>query len=288
MNRAHERQAPAPDNTAARVALWRALHVLADAAPHVLDDTVGLQLLSPDPSWRERPDMDLRFTRLFRASIIARARYIEDWVLAEAASGVTQYVILGAGLDTFAQRYPALPLRIFEVDQPQAQAWKKQALIDRGYGVPDRLHLVGVDFEAGDHWWDRLRAAGFKDDEPAVIVSTGVSMYLTEAANRTTLRQVAGMASGTSLIMSFLLPIEQIDPDVRPGFEIAAQGARASGNPFISFFDPGQIIEMARQSGFAQARHMSSEMLARRYFAERTDGLRPPRGGEELLLAKTN
>ncbi len=288
MDRFNERQAPTPDNTAARVALWRALHVLADAPPHILDDTVGLQLLSPDPTWRERPDMDLQFTRLFRASIVARARYIEDWVLAEAARGVMQYVILGAGLDTFAQRYPTLPMQIFEVDQPQAQAWKKQALTERGDGMPDRLHLVGVDFEAGDHWWDKLRLAGFKDDEPAIVASTGVSMYLTEEANRATLRQVAGMASGSSLIMSFLLPIEQIDPNIRPGFEIAAQGARSSGNPFISFFAPGQITAMARQAGFGQARHVSSEMLARQYFAERTDGLRPPRGGEELLLARTD
>ncbi|MCT6533019.1 class I SAM-dependent methyltransferase, partial [Staphylococcus aureus] len=88
------------DSTAARVALWRALHVEADSLPHVLDDIIGLKLLAPDESWRSRGDMDPQFTRPFRASIVARARFIEDLVVEQAARGVSQYVILGAGLDT--------------------------------------------------------------------------------------------------------------------------------------------------------------------------------------------
>src|ERR1700761_2175722 len=120
----------APDSTAARVALWRALHVEADPPPHVLEDDIGLKLLSPDENWRSRGDMDPQFTRPFRASIVARARFIEDLVVEQAACGTDQYVILGAGLDTFAQRRPELAsrLKVFEVDPPGPQAWKRRRL----------------------------------------------------------------------------------------------------------------------------------------------------------------
>src|SRR5690242_15028534 len=151
------------DSTAVRVALWRALHVQADPPPHVLEDEVGLKLVAPDDGWRNRPDMS-PFTRPFRASIIARARFIEDLVVDQAASGVGQYVILGAGLDSFAQRRPDLGsrLQVFEIDQPGPQAWKRQRLMETGLGIPAFLHLVPVDFEgreAGDSdWLQRLGA----------------------------------------------------------------------------------------------------------------------------------
>ena len=158
---------------------------------------------------------------LFRASIVARARFIEDLVAEQAGRGVGQYVILGAGLDTFAQRRPELAarLRVFEVDQPGPQAWKRQRLIELGFGVPEWLRLVPVDFEAGGSWWEQLAAAGFDPGRPAVVASTGVTMYLTKDANAATLRQIAGLAPGSTLAMTFLLPIELLDDADRPGFE---------------------------------------------------------------------
>ena len=112
--------AAAPDSTAMRVALWRAMHVQVDPPPHVIEDEIGLKLVAPDDGWRQRPDMDPQFTRPFRASIVARARFIEDLVVEQAGHGVDQYVILGAGLDTFAQRRSEIAsrLRVFEVDRP--------------------------------------------------------------------------------------------------------------------------------------------------------------------------
>jgi methyltransferase (TIGR00027 family) len=277
---------PRPDDTAVRVALWRALHLQADSPPHVLSDEVGLALAAPDEGWRDRPDMS-PFTRPFRASIVARARFIEDLVAEQAARGVAQYVILGAGLDTFAQRRPELAerLHVFEVDQPGPQAWKRQRLVELGLGVPSYLHLVPVDFEAKEAWWERLAEAGFDDQRPAVVASTGVSMYLTREANAVTLRQIAALAPGSTLAMSFLLPIELAEPAVRAGMERAAAGARANGTPFLSFFTPTEMLALARESGFRDVQHMSSAALAERYFAGRTDGLRPPDGAEELLLA---
>ncbi|QHE90434.1 SAM-dependent methyltransferase [Pandoraea fibrosis] len=279
----------APESTAARVALWRALHLELDGAPPILADDVGLKLLDPPDDWRERGDMDPVFTRAFRASIVARARFIEDLVLAQMKQGVTQYVILGAGLDSFAQRHPELAasLTIFEVDRPGPQRWKHDRLIALGYGVQDWLHFVPVDFEAGQSWRDALLQHGFDASRPAVIVSTGVSMYLTREANAATLREVSSFAPGSTLAMTFLLPLEMADPEVRPGLEMAEKGARASGTPFISFFTPQDMMAFARENGFRHATHVSAAALTERYFANREDGLRPPSNAEELLIATT-
>ena len=284
-----DKQSLAPDSTAVRVALWRALHVQCDPLPHVFNDEIGLKLAAPDDGWRGRPDMDLQRTRPFRASILARARFIEDLVEERLAHGVAQYVILGAGLDTFAQRKPEIAsrLRVFEVDQLGPQAWKRQRLIDLGFGIPDWLRLVPVDFEAGDSWWEQLVAAGFNASQPAIVACIGVSMYLTKDAIVATLRQVAELAPGSVLGMTFLLPLELADPEVRPGLEMAEKGARASGTPFISFFTPPEIMTVAREAGFREVQHISAATLAQRYFADRKDGFRPPNNAEELLIAVT-
>lgn len=279
--------APAPESTAMRVALWRALHAQADSPPHVFEDEVGLRLAAPGEGWRRRPDMDPDFTKPFRASIVARARFIEDLVLEHAARGIGQYVILGAGLDTFAQRRPewGSRLKVFEVDRPGPQAWKQQRLVEVGLGVPEWLRFVPVDFEAGDAWWERLRSSGFDPGQAAVVASTGVSMYLSRDAIASTMRQIAALALGSTLAMTFLRPFEQADEAIRPGLERAAKGARESGTPFISFFTPAQILTLAREVGFKEARHVSAAALTERYFAGRPDGLRPPEGGEEILVA---
>jgi methyltransferase (TIGR00027 family) len=283
-----DEHAGAPDSTAERVALWRAMHVLVDPPPHVLEDETGLQLVAPDDGWRDRPDMDPAGTRGFRASIVARGRFIEDLVAEQAGHGVSQYVILGAGLDTFAQRRPEIAsrLRVFEVDQPGLQAWKRRRLIETGYGIPDWLRLVPVDFERGGSWWQQLADAGFDPGQPAVVASTGVSMYLSKDANAATLRQLAGLAPGSVLAMTFLLPRELLDDTDRPGLQAADKGARASGTPFVSFYSPQEMLAAAREAGFADARHVSGSDLAERYFAGRADGLRPSTG-EDFVVATT-
>jgi methyltransferase (TIGR00027 family) len=265
------------------------MHVQVDPSPHVLQDEIGLHLAAPDEGWRRRPDMDPHGTRYFRASIVARARFIEDLVLQQAGHGVGQYVVLGAGLDTFVQRRPEIAYRllVFEVDRPGPQAWKRQRLIELGFGIPQWLRLVPVDFEAGDAWWQRLATAGFNAGQPAVVASTGVSMYLTKDAIAATLRQAAALAPGSTLAMTFLLPLELADPQVRPWLQQAEKGARASGTPLISFFTPREMLALARESGFRQVQHVSAATLTQRYFEGRTDGLRPPNNGEELLVATT-
>lgn len=283
-----DRQAAAADSTAVRVALWRAMHVQIDPPPHVLEDEIGLRLVAPEDGWHQRSDMDPHGTRGFRAGVVARARFIEDLVIEQAGRGITQYVILGAGLDTFAQRRPeiAAQLRIFEVDQPSAQAWKRKRLIELGFGIPEWLRLVPVDFETNVSWWERLAAAGFDASRPSVVASTGVSMYLTKNATAATLREIARLAPGSTLAMTFLLPIELLDEADRPGLRASGEGARTSGTPFISFYTPSEMLTLARGAGFKAVHHVPGALLAQRYFANRTDGLRPS-SGEDLLVATT-
>lgn len=282
-----EKQNACPDHTAVRVALWRALHVQVDS-PLILEDEVGLRLIDPEDGWRQRPDMDPEGTSGFRASIVARARFIEDFVTEQLEEGITQYVILGAGLDTFAQRRQdiASGMRIFEVDQPSTQTWKRKRLTELGLGIPEWLRLVPVDFEAGWSWWDQVLKAGFDASQPAVVASIGVTQYLTKDAIVATLRQVATLPPGSKLVMTFLLPFELTEPEKRHAVNEAEKGARASGTPFISFFKPPEMLELAREAGFREVRHLSSMDLNRRYFTDRTDGFWLPKG-EEFLVATT-
>ena len=247
----------APDNTAERVALWRAIHVESDAKPHVLEDLVGLKLAAPDGNWRSRPDMNPQATSRFRASIVARARFIEDLVLA----GTPQYVVLGAGLDTFTQRHPGRTY-VFEVDRPEPQAWKRERLAALGLPAPT---FVPVDFEAGQSWWAELVRAGYRQAEPAVVASTGVSMYLSREAVGETLRQCAALAGRSTFVMSF---------------------AVTAGDQAFTAFAPDELLALARAAGFRAAEHVSAAELERRYFAGRTDGLRPS-PMQDLLVART-
>jgi methyltransferase (TIGR00027 family) len=271
-----------PDSTAVRTALWRALHVENDAAPHVFEDTVGLQLAAPPAGWQQRPDMAPPWTAPIRAGIVQRARFVED-LLAER--GAPQYVILGAGLDSFVQRQPeaAARMRVFEVDQPGPQRWKQRRIAELGLPAPV---FVPVDFEAGASWWDELVKAGFETTRPAFVTSLGVSMYLTRDAVAAMLRQVAALTPGSTFVLTFLVPGTLLPPDERAGLEAATRGAKASGTPFVSFFLPEDIVALARAQGFRHVEHVAPATLRERYFAGRSDGLAPG-SGEQIIVCST-
>ena len=276
-----------PDSTAVRVALWRALHVQNDSFPHVLEDEIGLLLVNPDANWKERPDMHRQGTSGYRAGIVARARFIEDLVVEQIALGVDQYIILGAGLDTFAQRRSEFKakVKIFEVDQLGTLEWKERRLNETGFGVAENLKFVPVDFEAGESWLEKLEASGFDMTKPAVIASTGVAMYLTKEANLKLFREVATLAPGSVLAMTFLLTLDLIDQSERAQHEMVYERAKAAGTPIISFFEPGEILEMAKKAGFGKVEHISREDIIKKYFIGRSDGLKPG-SGEEFLVTK--
>jgi methyltransferase (TIGR00027 family) len=223
----------------------------------------------------------------YRASVVIRARFVEDLVTEQLAHGVEQYIILGAGLDTVAQRRPEIAsrLQIFEIDRPGSQEWKRQRLIELGYGIPKGLHLVPVDFEVDDAWLDHLVAAGFDPSRPAVVASTGVSMYLTKEAIEATLQQIATFAPGSTFAMTFLLPPEPAT-STKPARRSSAKKETRSRKPFISFFTPQEMLDMARKAGFKEARHLSGTTLTERYFPNRPDSL-PSSSAEEMLIATT-
>lgn len=277
----------APEHTAVRVALWRALHVLIDPEPHVLTDEIGAKLAGEE-GWRNRPDMNPEFSKAMRASIVGRARFIEDLVEEQVKQGISQYVILGAGLDTFAVRRPdiASKIHIFEVDQPGPQEWKKKRMKETGISVPERLHFVPVDFEAGESWVDKLTGTGFDAGKPAVVVSTGVSMYLTKQANLTSLKQIANLASGSVFAMTFMLSLDLLAPDERAVMEFVMKKTSEAGTPFLSLFSPTEILDLAKEAGFRMSQYVSGEDIYQKYFADRTDGLRA--GHAECFLVATS
>ncbi|MBV8328591.1 SAM-dependent methyltransferase [Chryseobacterium sp.] len=274
---------PQPDNTAIRTALWRALHIQADALPHILEDETGLQLINPQEGWQERPDM--KYTKRLRASIVGRSRFIEDTIIRENKKGTQQYIILGAGLDTFAQRrHDTTPqLQIFEIDQPETLVWKQKRLSEIGWNLPENLHFVPVDFEVSS-WWNEVLKAGFDNSRPAVIACTGVTLYLTREAIISTLQHIVGLAPGSKLAIAFYLPIQLLDEEDQPMQEIAEKGALGAGTPFISFFTPQEVLEIAQDIGFKNAEIISTPDIKHLYFSHRTDGLEPA-SGEFFLLA---
>ena len=274
-----------PDSTAVRTALWRALHTQVDTKPHILEDEIGLKMIAPHDDWQQRPDM--KYTKRLRASIIARARFIEDLIIKEGKQGISQYVILGAGLDSFAQRRRdiASQLQIYEIDQPGTLAWKEQRLIELGFGVPKYLHFVPVNFETSS-WQEELVKTGFNTGKSAVVACTGVSLYLTKDAINSTLKQIAAFASGSKLAMTFYLPMELLDEEDKPMQALAEKGARESGNPMISFFSPDDILTLARNAGFKNVKTISTKDMEKYYFKDRTDNLLPA-SGEVFLLAAT-
>jgi methyltransferase (TIGR00027 family) len=268
------KQIIAPEHTAVRVSLWRALHVQVDPEPHVFSDELGVKLVG-DENWRSRPDMNLDFSKSMRASIVGRARFIEDLVEKKVSEGVVQYVILGAGLDTFAQRRPeiASDLHVFEVDQPGPQAWKKKRLIDLGFNLPEWLHFVPVDFEAGESWWNKLTAAGFDKNRPAIVISAGVSMYLTKEANLATLEQMAKLAPGSTFAMTFLHALDLLPNQERATMEFVMKKAHDAGTPFLSLFTGNELLQMAKEAGFKNSYYVSANDLFQKYFSHRSDGL---------------
>lgn len=277
-----------PDHTAVRVALWRARHLEVDAWPPVLDDSPGLLLADPEPDWRDRPDMDPDATRGARAGTLGRARVVDDLVTEALDAGVTQYVLLGAGLDTYALRHPDLGphQHVFEVDRPGTSEWKQRRIAELGLPTAPGLRFVPTDFESERSWWDGLVAAGLDPGRPAVVSSTGVSMYLTREANTATLARLARLAPGSSVAMTFQPPSELLSEHERHFRDVSAVGAAAAGTPFLSYFAPDEIVALAREAGFREARVLDADEINARWFAGRPDGLRVTRA-EEFLLAAT-
>lgn len=273
-----------PDNTALRTALWRALHVLTDDKPYIIEDSIGYDLIKPDKDWQERPDM--KYTKRLRASIVARARFVEDLAKEQVEKGAKQYVLLGAGLNSFAQRNVEISSQvdIYEIDQPDTLAWKEDKLIENGYKIPTNLHFVPVDFETSS-WWNELLNKGFDVRQTTFVSCTGVTLYLTKEAIVDTLKKMTSLAPGSTIAIAFYLPLEQLDEEDKPLMEMSIKGAAASGTPFVSFYPVDEIVKLAEEIGLKEIQTVSTKDMKERYFKDRTDNLIPA-SGEFFLIAR--
>ena len=263
-----------PSRTAVLTAAARALH-REEPPPWVLDDPLAIKLAGEDgPVLIERMRTELSHESMldFTRWVAGRGRFVEDLVEEAAADGVGQYVILGAGLDSFAYRHHELlrKLRVFEVDQPGSQAWKLRRLESLDIARPANLTFAGVDFET-QTLTDGLTAAGFDFGARAVVSWIGVTMYLTMEAIRGTLRQLATLAPGSRVALTYNLPLSALD-----GLGLATSGPLRTmtaemGEPFISLFLPSEIEALMQELAFSDIEHFRPEEMIRKYFPGRAD-----------------
>jgi methyltransferase (TIGR00027 family) len=257
--------------TAFGVAIRRAAHQLVDHPP-VLDDPIAVQMVgSVYPRKMERAMHTV--ARDFRAFMAVRSRYVEDQLAAAVAQGITQYVVLGAGLETFAYRNPYPGLRVFEVDFPATQAWKRSLLAETGISVPESVVYVPLDLEHHTLAED-LDAAGFDSGKPAFFGWLGVIPYLPLATFRATLSAIAELPAGSAVGFDYALSPETLTAVGRTAFDALAKRVADAGEPFQLFFTPEELASEMRKAGFQRFEQLDYDQLNERYFKNRADGLK--------------
>jgi methyltransferase (TIGR00027 family) len=279
-----------PSRTAWRVAVRRAAHQLLDSPP-VLDDPIALRIIGPEAvdairqaSWKPQ----LPYARGSRAFLAARSRFAEDALADATQRGVRQYVVLGAGLDTFAYRNPLADgsLRVFEVDHPATQAWKRRALADNAIAIPASVTYAPVDFER-ETVEAALAAAGFDRQAPAFFSWLGVTWYLTVDAIVSTLAFVASTPPHGGIAFDYGIARESQSLLGKLAYDaIGARVARA-GEPFRTLFDPAALRAQLEGMRFHDVVDIGKRELNERYFAGRNDDLRVPSNLGRVISART-
>lgn len=267
-----------PSRSALRVATLRAVHSLLDE-PLVLHDPVALPLLGQDAEAQLREDPFVHNdppSRTLRAVLVARSRFVED-ELARAVQedGVRQYVLLGAGLDTFAYRnvHESRGLQVFEVDHPSTQQWKRSLLQQARIAVPASVRYAAADFEREDALPRALADAGFDPEQPACFSWMGVTMYLTREAVMHTLGWGASLPVGSRVCFDYNVPFSQLEPVQRVIMEAMAGRMALVGEPWVSSFESEKLVEDLIRLGFREAQFLTPEAMNARWLARRKDGL---------------
>jgi len=267
-----------PSATAQRVALRRAAHQILDK-PKVFDDPLALRIVGQESALALQTDLyqseATRLSPYLRAFMAARSRYAEDVLALAVGRGVRQYVILGAGLDTFAYRnpYPEGALRVFEVDHPATQAWKQTRLEEAGVPLPVDLTFAPVDFER------RTLADGLRDTDYDLSLSAffswlGVTPYLMTEGVMTTLRFIALGPTGSEVVFDYAISPSLLTPDQRSILDALANRVASAGEPWRTFFDPVELTKDLRAMGFGHVEDIGPAEINARYFKDRADGLR--------------
>ena len=259
--------------TAQRVAIRRAAHQLLDL-PRVFDDPFALRIIGSEAAeeLRSNPKEHHAFSRAFRAFMAARSRYAEDELARAVTRGVTQYVVLGAGLDTFAYRNPHAGLRVFEVDHPATQAWKREQLQAAGIPIPPSLNFVAIDFER-ETLADGLSHSEFNPTAAAFFSWLGVTPYLTRDACMDTLSFIATMPAGSGVVFDFAVDPALLNAGQRQALDALSARVARYGEPFQLFFDPEKLQGELKTMGFHRTEFLQGKELNERYFRDRKDGL---------------
>lgn len=255
------------------VAALRALHQLMDE-PRIFDDPLALRILG-EAGRAEVMRMQAQGTdplsSALRTALAVRSRLAEDEWAGAWRRGVRQYVLLGAGLDTCAYRQPANGSQIFEVDLPETQRAKREALRAAGIEAPETVRYVSADFEL-DKLDTALAHAGFDREAPAFFSWLGVTPYLDEAAVFRTLDFVSGCAPGSAVVFDYIVEPSLLAPLERMGLEMLGAKLAENGEPLKAFFDPVRLEERLRQRGYRTVTNIRPEQLTERYLKHRADG----------------
>jgi methyltransferase (TIGR00027 family) len=277
-----------PSRTAHRVAIRRAAHQLVDD-PVVFRDPLAMAIIGAEAADNLRAQISSekdRLARALRAFMAVRSRYAEDQLDAAVAGGVRQYVVLGAGLDTFAyrNRHAERGLRVFEVDHPATQAWKRELLAAAQIGLPGEMAFVPLNFER-QILRDELQAAGFRCDQPAFFSWLGVTIYLRHEAFTATMQFIRSMPSRSGIAFDYAVARSSLSFLERLALDALTLRVGAAGEPFRLFFEPKKLTSEIEQMGFGQVENIGREEINARYFVGRADGLHVSNAIGRLLSA---
>jgi methyltransferase (TIGR00027 family) len=269
-----------PSRTAQRVAMRRATHQLLDN-PRVFDDPLAIAITngeSEQPQNAQQP-----YSRSLRAFLAVRSRYAEDLLGRAVEGGIRQYVVLGAGLDTFAYRNPfqSAGLHVFEVDHPATQEWKRAQLHQAGIAIPGDMTFAAVDFER-ESLEIGLPRAGFDKQRPAFFSWLGVTPYLSRAAFDATIQFIASMPSNSGVVFDFAVERSLLSPPLQLALDALSARVARAGEPFRLFFDPAALTRDLEHLGLGNIEDLNGDQINARYFAGRLDGLAVSGGGHLL------
>ena len=277
-----------PSHTAERVAVERAAHQVLDS-PLVLVDPLALRIIDAEHASRLQAHPEQHDTspinRITRAIVVVRSRIAEDEIARAATAGVTQYVVLGAGLDTFAYRNPLPTVRVFEVDHADTQQRKRQRLAAGGIAVPERVTFVSCDFATVTSL-AALRQAGFDPTRPAVLAWLGVVMYLERPAVMQTLADIASLPAGTSVVFDYAVPPESLPFLSRQIYRRLLGRLDMAGEPWRSFFEPVTLRADLDRLGFTDIDDLGGDEINDRYLADRDDGLQSGSVGRIVIARR--
>lgn len=278
-----------PSRTAQRVAMRRAEHQILDE-PRVFEDPLAMAVIGRDAADRLHSTPETpkdRASRHLRAFMAARSRFAEDELNAAISRGATQYVVLGAGLDTYAYRKcrPTADLRVFEVDHPATQAWKQTRLAEAGIAIPSALRFVPVDFEK-ETLAAALEGAGFDRAQITFFSWLGVTPYLTAEATMATLVFIASLPAGSGVVFDYAVERSSLSPLEQMALDALASRVARAGEPFQLFLEPDALGAMLTAAGFHYLEDLGPLEIDARFFEHRTDGLKVGAGLAHLMSAR--